>query len=196
MSRVHSMRLLMIGDSAVGKSALLTRYMNNEFDPAFMSTIGMDFRLKTVPQPNGDACKVHIYDTAGQERFRSITHNYYRAADGIVLVYDVTDQSSFQHVRHWVNDIFTHSPQGVQLVLVGNKCDRAQDKVIATEQGRELAREYTIPFVETSACTGANVEEAFTGLVNQVLRRNAGHEPAEHTVLLNPTAVPVKRTCC
>jgi Ras-related protein Rab-8A len=163
-------RLLTLGDSGAGKSSLLLRYTQNEFNVEYMPTIGIDFRLKTV-EVKGKTVKVQVWDTAGQERFRTITHNYYRGAHGIALVYDITSKASFDNIRKWIADVQSYAESHVNIVLIGNKCDLQDQRVIDTEQGRAVAKEYDIDFYEASAKTDLNVREAFDGLVNQVCER-------------------------
>jgi len=121
-------RLLTLGDSGAGKSSLLLQYTQGEFTHEYMPTIGIDFRLKTI-EMNGKQIKVQVWDTAGQERFRTITHNYYRGAHGIALVYDVTNEQSFQNIRKWIQDVHTYAESNVSIVLIGNKCDLESKKV-------------------------------------------------------------------
>lgn len=120
---------------------------------------------------NGKQIKVQVWDTAGQERFRTITHNYYRGAHGIALVYDVTNEASFQNIRKWIQDVHTYAEQSVNLVLIGNKCDLVSKKVVEKSRGQGLADEYDIRFFETSAKTNNNVDEAFSTLVEDVCKR-------------------------
>jgi Ras-related protein Rab-8A len=162
-------KLLLIGDSGVGKSCLLLRFAENSFTPSFITTIGIDFKIKKV-QISGKTIKLQIWDTAGQERFRTITSAYYRGAMGIVLVYDVTDENSFKNIRSWMKNIDQHASAGVVRALVGNKCDIGSgERVISYEQGKSLADEYGIPvFRETSAKTGEGVDDMFIGLASVV----------------------------
>ena len=115
-------KLLMIGDSGVGKTCLLLRYANDSFSPTFITTIGIDFKIKNV-DIDGTRIKLQIWDTAGQERFRTITTSYFRGAQGILLVYDVTDRRSFESIRNWISQIQQHADVHVNKILVGNKCD-------------------------------------------------------------------------
>ncbi|KAJ3369489.1 GTP-binding protein [Allomyces arbusculus] len=156
----HLIKLLLIGDSGVGKSCLLMRFSDDSFTPSFITTIGIGKRIK-----------LQIWDTAGQERFRTITTAYYRGAMGILLAYDVTDERSFNNVRNWVRNIEQNATQGVDLILVGNKCDMTDKKVISKEQGQELAEELGIKFLETSAKANLNVDEAFFTLARDIKKR-------------------------
>ncbi|KAI8137583.1 ras family-domain-containing protein [Fennellomyces sp. T-0311] len=161
-------KLLLVGDSGVGKSCLLMRFVdgkypdvNSGFPP---STVGADHREKTIIIAD-ERVKLQIWDTAGQERFRSIVSSYYRGAHGIFIVYDVTSRNSFDHVKEWIRDVDRFAAQDVCRVLIGNKSD--MDRVISTQEGRELADSLGIPFLETSAKESANVERAFLTLVEE-----------------------------
>jgi len=164
------MKLLVIGDSGVGKSCLLLRFAEDCFTPNFITTIGIDFKIKTV-EMDGKRIRLQIWDTAGQERFRTITTAYYKGAMGILLVYDVTDEQSFQHVGMWMKNIQTHAQENVNTLLVGNKCDMTSDKVVETAQGQALAKEYSVKFYEASAKTNQNVNECFMALAADVKAR-------------------------
>ncbi|KAH7302370.1 hypothetical protein KP509_23G069500 [Ceratopteris richardii] len=141
-------KLLLIGDSGVGKSCLLLR------------TIGVDFKICTV-ELDSKTIKLQIWDTAGQERFRTITSSYYRGAHGIIIVYDVIDQESFNNEKHWLNEIDRYASENVKKLLVGNKCDLIAKKVVDTQTAKAFADEIGIPFLETSAKNATNVEESF-----------------------------------
>jgi len=156
-------KLLMIGDSGVGKTCLLLRYANDSFSPTFITTIGIDFKIKNI-DIDGTKIKLQIWDTAGQERFRTITTSYFRGAQGILLVYDVTDRRSFESIRNWISQIQQHADVHVNKILVGNKCDMLDEKVVSTEEGEKLAKEFNMPFWECSAKNNINVEESFIGI--------------------------------
>ena len=162
-------KLLMIGESGVGKTCLLLRYANDSFSPTFITTIGIDFKIKPIDL-DGKRVKLQIWDTAGQERFRTITTSYFRGAQGILLVYDVTDRDSFNAIRGWVDQIDKHADVNVNKILIGNKCDMSQRKV-SEEEGAKLAEEYGIPFYETSAKENINVERAFITLARDSMER-------------------------
>lgn len=146
------------------------RFSDDSFTPSFITTIGIDFKIRTI-ELDGKRIKLQIWDTAGQERFRTITTAYYRGAMGILLVYDVTDERSFNNIRNWIRNIEQHASEGVDRILVGNKCDMHDRKLISTEQGQALASEYGIKFLETSAKTNINVEEAFFTLARDIKKR-------------------------
>lgn len=160
-------KLLLIGDSGVGKSCLLLRFADDTYTNDYISTIGVDFKIKTVDL-EGKTVKLQIWDTAGQERFRTITSSYYRGAHGIIIVYDVTDQESFNNVKTWLQEIDRFGTAGVLKLLVGNKNDLTDKKVVDTEVAKEFADSIGIPFIETSALDSSNVEEAFLIMTKQI----------------------------
>jgi len=163
-------KLLMIGDSGVGKSCLLLRFSDDSFTTSFITTIGIDFKIKTI-ELEGKRIKLQIWDTAGQERFRTITTAYYRGAMGILLVYDVTDEQSFLNIRNWIRNIEQHAADSVNKILIGNKCDMTEEKKIDSARGQALANEYGINFFETSAKSDINVTEAFMSIARDIKTR-------------------------
>ncbi|XP_062857527.1 ras-related protein Rab-15 [Trichomycterus rosablanca] len=164
-------RLLLLGDSGVGKTCLLCRFTDNEFHPSHISTIGVDFKMKTL-EIDGIKVRIQIWDTAGQERYQTITKQYYRRAQGIFLVYDITSERSFQHIMKWASDVDEYAPEKVQKILIGNKSDEYQKRQVATEQGNKLAKAYGMDFYETSAFNNHNITESFTRLAELVLQAN------------------------
>lgn len=163
-------KLLLIGDSGVGKSCCLLRFSEDSFTPSFITTIGIDFKIRTIDL-DGKRVKLQIWDTAGQERFRTITTAYYRGAMGILLVYDVTDQKSFDNIKTWFSNVEQHASEGVNKILIGNKCDWEEKRQVSTEQGQALADELGIPFMEVSAKTNINIEKAFYSLAGDIKKR-------------------------
>ncbi|XP_042692680.1 ras-related protein Rab-15 isoform X3 [Centrocercus urophasianus] len=127
-------RLLLLGDSGVGKTCLLCRFTDSEFHPAHISTIGVDFKMKTI-EVDGIKVRIQIWDTAGQERYQTITKQYYRRAQGIFLVYDISSERSYQHIVKWASDVDEYAPDGVQKILIGNKADEEHKRQVAKEQG-------------------------------------------------------------
>ena len=161
-------KVLLLGDSTVGKTCFLMRYTDNTFQEIHMSTIGLDYRLKSMTLKSGKNVKVQIWDTAGQDRFRAITKNYYKGAHGIILIYDVTNQLSFDNVSNWINQIKEEASDKVTIFLVGNKIDDVENRKIQTESGKNLAENFQLQFYETSAKTGENVEKTFQALVEKI----------------------------
>ncbi|XP_053203397.1 ras-related protein Rab-8A-like isoform X1 [Panonychus citri] len=163
-------KLLLIGDSGVGKTCILFRFSEDAFHQSFISTIGIDFKIRTI-ELEGKKIKLQIWDTAGQERFRTITTAYYRGAMGIMLVYDVTNEKSFENIKNWVRNIEEHAASDVEKMILGNKCDIEDKRQVTKDRGEQLAIEYGIKFMETSAKTSINVEEAFVTLTRDIKRK-------------------------
>lgn len=189
-------KLLLIGDSSVGKSSVLVRFSDDSFSSHFISTIGIDFKTRTM-ELDGKKIKLQIWDTAGQERFRVITTAYYRGAMGILIIYDVTNIESFYNVKEWIKLIATHGTTSVNKILVGNKCDLFEQRIVTTEMGQKLADEYNLPFIEVSAKTGQNIEETFISLSKAILERLNQHNIQEENMqTINITAEHKEIHCC
>uniref|UniRef100_A0ABI7YZD3 small monomeric GTPase n=1 Tax=Felis catus TaxID=9685 RepID=A0ABI7YZD3_FELCA len=152
-------KLLLIGDSGVGKTCVLFRFSEDAFNSTFISTIGIDFKIRTI-ELDGKRIKLQIWDTAGQERFRTITTAYYRGAMGIMLVYDITNEKSFDNIRNWIRNIEEHASADVEKMILGNKCDVNDKRQVSKERGEKLALDYGIKFMETSAKANINVENS------------------------------------
>jgi len=165
-------KLLLIGDSGVGKSCLLLRFADDTYTETYISTIGVDFKIRTV-EIDGKVIKLQIWDTAGQERFRTITSSYYRGAHGIIVVYDVTEMDTFHAVERWMTEIERFAGPDVNKMLVGNKCDMTNKKVVDYSTAKEFADGHGIPFFETSAKDNQNVEQAFLDLTRDI-KKNMG----------------------
>ena len=162
-------KVLLLGDSSVGKTCFLLRYCDKTFQEAHLSTIGLDYRLKTMTLKSGKNIKLQIWDTAGQDRFRAITKNYYKGANGIILIYDVTNLQSYENVKNWINQIKDEANPNVIIYLAGNKVDvKDEDRVVKTVDGKKIADEYNLKFYETSAKSGINVNLIFEELVENV----------------------------
>eukprot|EP01100_Stratorugosa_tubuloviscum_P007234 TRINITY_DN302_c0_g1_i2.p1 TRINITY_DN302_c0_g1~~TRINITY_DN302_c0_g1_i2.p1 ORF type:complete len:216 (-),score=111.44 TRINITY_DN302_c0_g1_i2:27-674(-) len=187
----YLIKLLLIGDSGVGKSCLLLRFSDDSFTPSFITTIGIDFKIRTI-ELDGKKIKLQIWDTAGQERFRTITTAYYRGAMGILLVYDVTDEKSFSNIRNWMRNIEQHATESVNKMLIGNKCDMVDKRAVESDRGKALAAEYGINFLETSAKNSINVEEAFISLAKDIKKRLIGPDGTQANNNNNTTGQPVK----
>ncbi|XP_001368638.3 ras-related protein Rab-8A isoform X1 [Monodelphis domestica] len=160
-------KLLLIGDSGVGKTCVLFRFSEDAFNSTFISTIGIDFKIRTI-ELDGKRIKLQIWDTAGQERFRTITTAYYRGAMGIMLVYDITNEKSFDNIRNWIRNIEEHASADVEKMILGNKCDVNERRQVSKERGEKLALDYGIKFMETSAKANINVENAFFTLARDI----------------------------
>lgn len=188
----YMFKLLIIGNSSVGKTSFLFRYCDNSFTSAFVSTVGIDFKVKTVIR-NDKKVKLQIWDTAGQERYRTITTAYYRGSMGFILMYDITNEESFHAVQDWSSQIRTYSWDNAQVVLVANKSDLEEQRVVAEDRGKQLSSQMGLEFFETSAKENKNVKEVFDYLVDIICEKMsesltndpAGLSPASQNVQLS-----------
>eukprot|EP01006_Ploeotia_vitrea_P053171 TRINITY_DN67760_c7_g3_i4.p1 TRINITY_DN67760_c7_g3~~TRINITY_DN67760_c7_g3_i4.p1 ORF type:complete len:265 (+),score=134.56 TRINITY_DN67760_c7_g3_i4:68-796(+) len=174
----YLVKVILVGDSGVGKSCLLKRYMGEEFDQEYVSTIGVDFEIKQVSM-HGQRVHLQIWDTAGQERFRTITTSYYRSSDAILTVFDVTEENSFLNVEAWLQDVRQYARAEAEIILVGNKVDLEKKRVVDFASAKEYADENGLTYIETSAKTGANVDQAFQLVTSTVVSAKMGAE-AKH----------------
>eukprot|EP01113_Clastostelium_recurvatum_P000455 TRINITY_DN101_c0_g1_i2.p1 TRINITY_DN101_c0_g1~~TRINITY_DN101_c0_g1_i2.p1 ORF type:complete len:985 (+),score=334.30 TRINITY_DN101_c0_g1_i2:83-3037(+) len=183
-------KILLIGDSGVGKSCALLRFADDSFfSESYISTIGVDFKVRTV-ELNGYTVKLQIWDTTGQERFRTITSSYYRGAHAILLVYDITDTVSFNNIKQWLQEIDRYACENVNKRLLGNKCDMVEKRTVLTETAQEFADHMGIPFMETSAKTGRNIQEAFLETAQNIIDRiGKSAAPSRAPVSIKPAAV-------
>lgn len=161
-------RLMLIGDSNVGKTSIIKRYCNNQFSPSYISTVGIDFETKYL-RLNGKIINLQIWDTAGQERYKVLAKNYYKNSDGFIIVYDITDKKSFNNVANWITQIKDSASENVKCVLLGNKCDLEELRQVDINQGKDLANNYHLKFYETSAQKGNNIQKVFIDLVKGFL---------------------------
>jgi len=188
----HLFKILMVGDSGVGKSSLLLRFTDDTFSENFISTIGVDFKIRTVNIDN-KIVKMQIWDTAGQERFRTITSSYYRGAHGVILVYDVTDQVSFNNARQWLTEIERYACGNVVKLLVGNKSDLTTKRVVDFVTGKEFADQYNLPFLEASAKDGNNVGTAFNMLVRDIFNKTVDKGAGDDSGQGNNTGITISQ---
>ncbi|XP_072267374.1 ras-related protein Rab-10-like isoform X2 [Pyxicephalus adspersus] len=185
------LKLVMTGDSNVGKTCIMTRYTENII-PSYISTVGIDFKTKTIHIEN-TPIKLQIWDTAGQERFHTLSVSYFRGAQGFLLVYDITNTNSFENISLWMRDIKMKAGEEVEVVLLGNKCDKEDEREVSKERGEKLAWEYGIPFFETSAKENINIDKAFLNLSKAIYEKR-------FSMVFNPNVVtlqePKKSTSC
>ena len=163
----YSVKFIIVGDSSVGKSNILLRFSRNTFDPGHQATLGIEFANKHLIYNNTDYL-IQIWDTAGQENFRSVTRAYYKASAVAMVVYDITKEETFEHIQAWLKDCKELAPRTVLLVLIGNKSDLEDQRVITKERGEYLAKENNMMFFETSALNGNGIEEAFKKSIEAV----------------------------
>ena len=190
-------KVLLLGDSTVGKTCFLLRYCDKTFEDAHLTTVGLDYRLKSMVLKNGKNVKLQIWDTAGQDRFRAITKNYYKGANGIILIYDVTNLQSYENVKNWIAQIKESANQNVIIYLVGNKIDiKEEDRCVKTEDGKKLAEEFKLPFFESSAKIGININEIFEQIVEKIDEVYSQLEPPKTTKKNKLYKGKVKRGWC
>jgi len=166
----HLLKLVLIGDTGAGKSCLLLRFADDTFTDSYISTIGVDFRFRTI-EVDQEIVKLQIWDTAGQERFRTITSAYYRGADAILLVYDCTNEQSLNNISEWLTEVNKYASESVPKILVGCKADLDSKRQVTAEQGQKKAAELGLEWIETSAKEATNVEEPFLVISRTVLKQ-------------------------
>ena len=191
----YLLKMLIIGDQAVGKTCLLLHFSEEKFASNHIATIGIDFKVKILPL-NGKTVKLQIWDTAGQERFRNITQTYYRGAMGVILAYDCTNRDSFNHVRDWMQQIHAHANPDIVKVLVANKIDMLNDRKVSTEEGKTLAEQMNVRYFEASAKTGYNVEKAFTSVAREIIDSGLCEKYGYPGVKVNLKAAGNRKLCC
>ncbi|OAL66574.1 GTP-binding protein ypt3 [Trichophyton rubrum] len=162
-------KVVLIGDSGVGKSNLLSRFTRNEFNLDSKSTIGVEFATRSI-QVDSKTIKSQIWDTAGQERYRAITSAYYRGAVGALLVYDVSKHQTYENVTRWLKELRDHADSNIVIMLVGNKSDLRHLRAVPTEEAKQFASENNLSFIETSALDASNVELAFQNILTEIFR--------------------------
>lgn len=166
-------KILLLGDSSVGKTCFLLRYVEDTFTGNHISTIGVDYKIKIITSKDSqDLIKLQIWDTAGQDRFRCITKNYYRGSNGIMLIYDITNQSSFTNIKNWISQIKEYLGEEACITLVGNKVDLESNRKIATDEGRKFAMDNKLSFFEASAKENISITEAFEDLTKNMLKKS------------------------
>ena len=161
-------KILLLGDTSVGKTCFLLRYTDKIFEESHISTIGLDYRLKSMTLKNGKNIKLQIWDTSGQERFRAITKNYYKQANGILLMYDITNEKSFSNIQNWITQIKEETSSNIVLFIIGNKIDLEDQRKITYENGKNLAKQYQYPFFEASSKSAININEIFDNMAENV----------------------------
>ena len=193
----HTFKILTIGESGVGKTCILRRFVENKFLKSHLATIGIDFRTKVL-HVYGKDIKLKIWDTAGQERYHNITSQIYKGADGIILVFDVNEEISFTKIKDWIEQIKSNvSQEEISLILLGNKCD-IEERAISKEQGQEMANSLNINYYETSALNGMGINEAFEGLTKEIMKKKKVINSDGRTISLTSTqkAKNQKKGCC
>jgi Ras-related protein Rab-1A len=162
-------KFVLIGDSGVGKTSTMVRFFDDTFDSRIPSSMGVDFRYCTLmsQRPITKICKVQVWDTAGQEKFRAISAQYYRGAHGVILVFDITNRDTFAHIPDWVDQVRKYNKMNATILLVGNKCDLKSFRQVSEEEAKKLAADLELTYIETSAKDAHNIEHAFATLLEQ-----------------------------
>ena len=161
-------KILMLGESQVGKTSLLLKYTDDTFKTNMLPTFGLDVRYKYLQKDNNNI-RLDLWDTAGQEKFRTMTQNYYKGSDGIILVYDISNESSFETLKNWMDDIKENSKNKIEVIIIGNKLDL--ERQVEKKRLEQFAEEYKVPYFETSAKTGEGVEESFNKLIDNLSKK-------------------------
>ena len=164
----EKIRLMVIGDANVGKTSLIKRYCQNDFNNAYLTTIGIDFQTKNINMNNKNI-KIQIWDTAGQERYRIMAKNYYNSSDGFIIVYDITKRESFNNINTWIEQISNSAQNYSKSVIFANKCDLKDIRKVKIDEGKELAKQYNFKFYETSAKDSINIKEGFESIIKNIL---------------------------
>ncbi|EAL71969.1 hypothetical protein ACTFIW_009430 [Dictyostelium discoideum] len=200
-------KIVLIGDSGVGKSNLLSRFTRNEFSLETKSTIGVEFATRTI-QTEGKTIKAQVWDTAGQERYRAITSAYYRGAVGALLVYDIAKQATYKSVERWILELRENADRNIEIMLVGNKSDLRHLREVSTDEAKEFSEKHKLTFIETSALDSSNVELAFQNILTQIyhIMSRPSHSTGPQTtidsntetIILPTTSEPpaAKSGCC
>ena len=165
MSANYIIKLLTLGDTEVGKTSIVLRYSDDKFHQNKISTIGVDFKVKMITKGN-EKIKIYIYDTAGQERFKNIVKHYYKGANGILLIYDISKRITFEKLQFWLDDLKENADiDNLFIYLVGNKNDKKEEREVTFEEGNKFAKEKNLPFIEVSAKTGENINQLFDDMI-------------------------------
>ena len=204
MAENEKICLFTLGNSTVGKTSFILRFAKNTFNTSYISTIGIDFLSKNILLPNGEKYKVLFYDTAGQEKYRSIAFNLMKGAEGIILMYDVTKRKTFESITEWVESIKEAKGENFPVVLIGNKCDLNEEREIDKEEGENEAKNNGYLFFETSNKDGTNVEEATIALISKVVelrkkknpQKNENEPAAQKSTKLDVQKTKKKKDSC
>ena len=194
-------KVVVIGDSGVGKTNIVSRFTDDIFDFDTKNTIGVEFRTR-MTKYNDTQVKLQIWDTAGQERYRAITTAYYRGAKGVLVVYDVTNEKSFSHLTRWLEEVDNYMTNP-NIIIIGNKSDLKEQRTVKTQDAIDFAKHHNCAFMETSALTDNNIEEAFDYMTNVIVTKQqefandeAPYDEIQCVSILDKPLLPVKKSCC
>jgi len=189
-------KIITLGESEVGKSSFIIKYVEGQFSSNYMSTLGLDFRQKKIELENGKEINLKLFDTAGQERYKSISTNLIKKANGILLIYDIANKTSFNSIGKWMESIEEISSSNTIVILIGNKSDLEDERQVKKEEGERRAKEYNIPFYETSCKTGINIDEVFLRITNEILNKKGNINNNRKSEILKQHNKKKKSTCC
>ena len=193
-NKIYEAKVITLGDSGVGKTNFIFRFIDDKFSLNYFSTYGIDAKFKNVKLDNGCEIKFKIFDTAGQERFKSISTNYIKKANGILLMYDISDKASFDNIGNWMETIKENSGNKMSILLIATKCDLKDERVISKEDGEKLANQYGIHFYETSSKDNINIQNAFYDIAEQIIEKDKGKKVFDTIDLKNKNNN--KQGCC
>ena len=187
------LKIMVLGESMVGKTSLITRYTNDKFGGRYLCTVGIDFQKKKI-EKNGKKVLLQIWDTAGQERFRNVTKNYFQASQGFILAYDINNKDSFEKVQYWVEEIKSNAEEKIKCILIGTKCD-LDKREVSEEEGQNLGQKYGYKFLETSAKENININETFETLVSEIMDNFKENGRQSLTLSTNKLGKKKKKFC-
>ena len=190
-------KIMVIGESKVGKTSLIKRYTKDEFGGVYLTTVGVDFQDKIIEIENKKV-RLQVWDSAGQERFRNVTKKYFQSTNGLLVVYDITDKESFKKIGFWLDSIKNYAPENAKYILVGNKCDLDNERKVSFEEGENYAKEKNIKFFESSAKENTNVNKLFFYLANEIYQddKTKGKDNKDNGIKLETENKKGKKKCC
>ena len=196
------LKLLLLGDSSVGKTSILLKYISNKFDESSISTVGVDYMDKIIDY-NKFKIKLQIWDTSGEEKFRTITKNFYRNADGLLVVFDLTKKESYDHIRIWINEAKENNDK-LKTLLIGNKLDLKDERIVAIDVAKQFAEKNNLKYIETSAKDGTNINESFQAIIDLLFDGKSSEEilheftkqDSSLSVVDDSMEVKKKKACC
>ena len=194
MAKIEDIKVITLGNSSVGKTSFLMKYIDNSFTLTYTTTLGVDFKQKKIKLKDGRDVRLRIFDTAGQERFKAVSVSFIKKADGVILIYDISDIESFEAVENWIKSIREIGKEKLPIILVGNKCDLSDDKrKVSLKEGQDKASEFNIPFYETSCKEGINIKEVFEKLIDDIIEKGSKNINREYKILNKGKK---KEKCC
>ena len=194
MSTINEIKLIVLGNTSVGKSSFILKYIEDKFVLNYIATLGMDFKQKKLKLKNGQEVRLRIYDTAGQERFKSVAVSFIKKAEGVILIYDIGNKATFESLEEWIKNIKESGKENLPIILVGNKCDLPPEKrQVELIEGKDKAEEFNLPFFETSCKEGINIKEVFEKIVEDITGKSNLSSGGEFKILNKSKS---KRKCC